>query len=146
MDILLGEYFFLHMSLNYFSNNWSFRLRNQFNNKINAPASDYGKLGHVGFVDYASTCTFLEKNNITPVFDESSQSPYATKFLEWISYDDVKSLQIKADYIKKHNFGGAMIYSLNTDDHVGACGVGNESSQFFPLVHAIRSILNDPQL
>lgn len=138
------------------------------NNKVGAPASGYGKLGHVGFVDYASTCTFLEKNNITPIFDDNYQSPYATKFLEWLSFDNVKSLQIKADFIRKHNFGGAMIYSLNTDDHIGACNMDNNNKnnhrdnndeddddvrlddnnkkQLFPLVQAIKNILNDPQL
>lgn len=120
---------------------------NPENNKINGPASGYGKLGHVGFVDYASTCTFLEKNFITPIFDETSQSPYATKSLEWLSYDDIKSLKIKADFIKKNNFGGAMIYSLNTDDHIGACHLdNNQNPVLFPLVEAIKSILNDPQL
>lgn len=65
------------------------------NNGIYAPATGYGKLGSSGFADYMQICTFLNQNQITPVFDMDSKSPYAMKFSEWVSFDDEQSLSFK---------------------------------------------------
>lgn len=62
---------------------------------MNAPASGYGKLGNLGFVDYSDICWFLAKNQIKPIFDMDTRSPYATKYSEWISFDDIESLTYK---------------------------------------------------
>lgn len=73
----------------------TFSLTNSYNFGINAPAKDYGKLGTNGFADYEQICWFLQKNDITPVFDGTSKSPYASKFTEWISYENVDSIGYK---------------------------------------------------
>jgi chitinase len=33
-----------------------------------------------------------------------------------ISYDDPESLRIRAEYIRRHNLGGAMVWELSADD------------------------------
>lgn len=126
----------------------SFRLMNPINNGLMAPVSGYGKLGNYGFVDYSEVCTFLHVNNIKPIFDTETKSPYASKYYEWISYDDVHSLTYKTEYIKNNNFGGAMVLSLNTDDHKGVCkGVfGQNNGDVFPLTKKIKKVLDDDLL
>ncbi|CAH0549109.1 unnamed protein product [Brassicogethes aeneus] len=93
----------------------SFKLVNARNNGLYAPARGYGKLGSKGFIDFSQVCTFLALNHITPVFDLETKSPYASKYTEWISFDDAQSLSYKAEFIRDNHFGGAMVYSLNTD-------------------------------
>ncbi|XP_018335057.2 chitinase-3-like protein 2, partial [Agrilus planipennis] len=99
----------------------SYTLMNNQNTVIGAPAIGYGRLGILGFVDYKQMCTFVTENKIKPFFDMDSKSPYAVKYSEWVSYDDTVSLTFKTEFIKNNDFGGAMIFSLNMDDHVGVC-------------------------
>lgn len=79
----------------------SFRLFNTKNNGLMAPVSGYGKLGNLGFVDYGQVCSFLRTNQIKPVFDTETKSPYATKYYEWVSYDDTQSLTYKVMEIQR---------------------------------------------
>lgn len=71
------------------------------------------------------------------MFDIEQQTPYAYFGDQWIGYDDVESVKIKADYINKRELGGAMIWSLNQDDYDGSkCGQGK-----FPLLSTISKIV-----
>ena len=36
-----------------------------------------------------------------------------TKSIEWVGFDDVKSMEYKANYIKDNNLGGGMLWSLD---------------------------------
>ena len=88
-------------------------------------------------------CKFLDLNQISPVFDLDSKSPYATKGSEWVSFDNEQSLSFKAEFVRDYQFGGAMVYSLNADDHMGACKLDpNVQNKPFPLVGKIREILD----
>lgn len=119
---------------------------NPNNNRIGAPARGYGKLGNNGFVDYSDICWFLTNYKVKPIFDLETKSPYAFKGTEWISFDDSQSLSYKAEFIKANNFGGAMILSLDTDDHKGSCNINVDGLNTFPLTRKVKSILNDDQL
>ncbi|CAH1961842.1 unnamed protein product [Acanthoscelides obtectus] len=149
------RYYLATLNINYSANYWnmmgmdrkkiviglptyghSFRLMNPKNNGLYAPASGYGKLGALGFVDYPVVCQFLNTNRVTPVFDMDTKSSYASKYYEWISFDNQQSLTYKAEYIRDNGFGGAMVYSLNSDDWKGACKQGE-----FPLVESVRKVL-----
>uniref|UniRef100_A0A0K8TLZ9 Putative catalytically inactive chitinase-like lectin n=1 Tax=Tabanus bromius TaxID=304241 RepID=A0A0K8TLZ9_TABBR len=127
----------------------SYRLVNPFSNHIGSPAEGFGSVGELGFVSYSELCWFRQNNMyVNRVFDVETCSPYLYSGLEWISYEDEKSLECKAQYIKKYGFGGAMIFSLNTDDFASYCepkiprkkSVSNET---FPLVRKIYSVLFD---
>lgn len=60
-------------------------------------------------------------------FWQAEQSvPYAVNGDQWIGYDDDLSVSIKLDYILGHNLGGAMFWSIETDD-------------FGKIIHAIIS-------
>lgn len=134
----------------------SYRLVNPFNTNIGAPAEDYGSVGVLGYVTYSEICWFQKTNfNVRIEYDTETCSPWLHTGLEWISYDDERSIECKANYVKSNHFGGAMIFSLNTDDFQLKCsdkisnGVFNESNdgkienQDFPLLRKIHTILFD---
>lgn len=127
----------------------SFKLVNPFNTKIGAPVSDIGSLGTMGFVTYSEVCWFQETNyNVRVEYDTATCSPWLYAGLEWISFDNERSIECKTNYVKDNNFGGVMIFSLNTDDFQLTCSDKQyKSSQLsderksFPLLRKVHSIL-----
>lgn len=140
---------------------------NPFNTKLGAPASGYGRVGEygnynlqilgffrdffnelklkiLGFVTYSDVCWF-ERNNffVSKVFDVESCSPYVYAGMEWISYENERSITCKTNYVKENDFGGVMIFSLNTDDYSSYCyyGSSDRDKAQFPLTRKINSIL-----
>ncbi|XP_044260520.1 chitinase-3-like protein 2 [Tribolium madens] len=121
----------------------TFRLTNIHNSGLYAPARGYGKLGSGGFVDYSQVCSFLNMNQISPIFDMDAKSPYATKGTEWVAFDNEQSLSFKAEFVRDNQFGGVMVYSLNADDYLGVCKVdSNVQSRQFPLINKVKEILD----
>ncbi len=51
-------------------------------------------------------------------------SPYAYQGTNWFGYDDVDSVRYKAQYAKDKGFGGAFVYSVESDDFLGKCQLG----------------------
>ena len=41
---------------------------------------------------------------------------------QWIGYDTPSSLRRKMEYVKNKKLGGAMIWAIDLDDYLGACG------------------------
>lgn len=119
---------------------------NSENTAIRAPARGFGKMGGNGFVSFPDICWFLRTYKVKPIFDLEAKSPYVFKGTEWISFDDSQSLSYKAEFIKANNFGGAMILSLNADDHNGSCKIDTEGVGTFPLTRKVKNILYDDQL
>jgi len=68
---------------------------------------------------------------------EDDKGPYAYKGTQWVGYDTIKSVKVKADYIINNNLGGAMFWDLATDDFNNRCGHGK-----FPLIGTVSHILN----
>uniref|UniRef100_A0A182T4N0 GH18 domain-containing protein n=1 Tax=Anopheles maculatus TaxID=74869 RepID=A0A182T4N0_9DIPT len=134
----------------------SFTLVNPFNTRIGAPASNFGRVGTLGFASYSEICWFRRYNiYVHQVYDVDSCSPYLYSGSEWISYEDERSLECKAKYIKSHGFGGAMIFSLNTDDFGSYCAENalyrdvteagaSKNQASFPLLRKVRSVLVEP--
>lgn len=123
---------------------------NPFNTRIGAPAENFGSVGVLGYVTYSEVCTFQKTNyNVRIEYDIESCSPWLHTALEWISYDDERSIECKANYVKNNNFGGIMVFSLNTDDFQLTCSdkqyksirLGNDDGKNFPLLRKVHSIL-----
>uniref|UniRef100_A0A1I8NSV0 GH18 domain-containing protein n=1 Tax=Stomoxys calcitrans TaxID=35570 RepID=A0A1I8NSV0_STOCA len=115
----------------------SYSLVNPFNTKIGAPASDYGHTGNQGFVSAGETCWFLLNNILScNKYDNDTCSPYVSSGSEWISFENELSITCKANYIKSMQLGGAMLFSLNTDDFSGYCKNGK-----YPLLRTIYNVL-----
>ncbi|KAM4612691.1 acidic mammalian chitinase-like [Polymixia lowei] len=116
----------------------TFRLASS-NTAVGAPASGPGPAGpftrQAGFWAYYEICTFL-KQGATQAWDSTQDVPYAFNSQNiWVGYDNVKSFQIKIQWLKQNGFGGAMVWSLDLDDFSGTfCGQGR-----YPLINTIKS-------
>ena len=113
----------------------SFTLANALNNGIGSSAIGPGTAGtfvQPNMLGYDEICI----NRWTRVWEPEHQVPYAFNGDQWVGYDDVQSVQIKSNYIVNNNLGGAMIWSIETDDFRGNCGLGR-----FPMLTAINNIL-----
>ena len=60
--------------------------------------------------------------------------PYAFKDDEWVSFDDIDTIQQKTEFLKLMELGGAMIWALDLDDFKGSCGTG----ETYPLLKTIN--------
>lgn len=101
-----------------------------------------------GFVSFADVCWFQRNNYfVRRHFDAAACSPYLHAGREWLSYEDEQSVACKAEFVRSGGFGGAMVFSLNTDDWRGECGAdrstrnGSNSVRAFPLVRRIHETL-----
>ncbi|XP_068144040.1 acidic mammalian chitinase [Drosophila tropicalis] len=81
-----------------------------------------------GFLGYHEIC----QNNWQTVFDEETSSPYAFQGDQWIGYDNPASIELKMQLVESRNLGGAMMWSIETDDFRGLCG------ESYPLLKAMN--------
>ncbi|KFP71984.1 Acidic mammalian chitinase, partial [Acanthisitta chloris] len=115
----------------------TFTLQNPSNTAIGAPASGPGPAGpytrEAGLLAYYEICTFLH-SGATQAWDAPEDVPYAYKGNEWIGYDNMKSFSLKVDWLKKNNFGGAMVWTIDLDDFTGTfCNEGK-----YPLISTLK--------
>ncbi|KAJ8721753.1 hypothetical protein PYW07_002528 [Mythimna separata] len=100
----------------------TFTLFNPNNHNVNSPASGFGALGSLGFVNYPDVCAFVNNtSNVKITEDDDAKVPYLYSHKEWVSYEGTQSVEEKAKFIVENKLGGAMIYSLNADDYAGMC-------------------------
>ena len=67
-----------------------------------------------GFLPYNEIC--YTESSWTRYWDDEQEVPYAVKNNQWVGYDDLESVNIKLHYILANDLGGAMIWSIETDD------------------------------
>ncbi|XP_076637428.1 chitinase-3-like protein 1 [Colletes latitarsis] len=119
----------------------SFTLANANDNGVGAPASGPGTAGpyttEEGMLGYNEICMNLREGDWTVVREPDQRVPYAFKGNQWVGYDDVTSLLEKGKYINSMGLGGAMLWSVDTDDFRGTCG------SKYPLLTALNSVLRD---
>uniref|UniRef100_A0A8D0GXX6 Acidic mammalian chitinase n=1 Tax=Sphenodon punctatus TaxID=8508 RepID=A0A8D0GXX6_SPHPU len=118
----------------------TFILSNPSNTAVGAPTSGSGPAGpysrQAGFWAYYEICTFL-KGGATQAWDNPQDVPYAYQGNEWVGYDNIKSFNIKAQWLMKNNFGGAMVWAIDLDDFTGTfCNQGK-----FPLITTLKNAL-----
>ncbi|XP_036386816.1 acidic mammalian chitinase-like [Megalops cyprinoides] len=123
----------------------TFKLASSSNTGVGAPSAGPGPAGpytrQTGFWAYYEICTFL-KQGATQAWDSAQDVPYAYNSQNvWVGYDNVKSFQVKASWLKQNQFGGAMVWSLDLDDFSGTfCGQGR-----YPLINTLKSGLGTGQ-
>ncbi|CAO1341927.1 unnamed protein product [Diamesa tonsa] len=115
----------------------SFTLANSSDNGINAAVTGGGRAGphtaEAGMLGYNEICA----NGWPRRWEGQQKVPYAVNGNQWVGYDDVESVKIKSDYINQKGLGGAMFWSLETDDFLGRGGQGK-----FPLIKTAYNTLN----
>ena len=60
---------------------------------------------------------YLWKNNFERYWDESAKVPYLYNGDMFIAYDDVESVRIKSEYVRKKKLGGVMVWEYTQDDN-----------------------------
>ncbi len=90
-----------------------------------------------GFLSYYEICDKLKQGWTRSIHTEH-QVPFAYFKDQWIGYDDIESLKLKAKYIIDNNLAGAMFWSLDSDDFSGKhCDQGK-----YPLINAVKNVFN----
>uniref|UniRef100_A0AAQ6IJI0 GH18 domain-containing protein n=1 Tax=Anabas testudineus TaxID=64144 RepID=A0AAQ6IJI0_ANATE len=88
---------------------------------VGAPASGPGEegcyTGEEGFWAYYETCLYTQGVTIQWIMDQ--EVPYAVTENQWVGFDNSASIDIKVNYLRKNNFGGAFVWSLDLDDFNG---------------------------
>lgn len=117
----------------------SFTLERQENHGLQAAAPQKGTPGpytrEAGSLGYNEICEAFGREKWTVVNDLYHMAPYAYKERQWVGYDDIDSLAIKARFAVQMGFGGGMVWSIETDDFLGGChGVK------FPLIQTINKV------
>ncbi|XP_045213738.2 acidic mammalian chitinase-like [Mercenaria mercenaria] len=104
-----------------------FLLLDPTNNTIGASSKGGGD------IPYYEICKMIRSHTITPVTLQTEKVPYFFYQNQWITYEDTKSISEKATYIRTQGLAGAMVFSLDNDDYMGACSIGT-----FPLMKALK--------
>lgn len=120
----------------------AFTLLNPNSNKMGAPAAPTSFQGPYtredGFMGYNEICLEAADREApwTSVWEEEHQAPYMYRENSWMSYDDERSLRIKAEFAYDHKLAGVMTWSIDTDDFLGYCG-----GPKFPLLRTLNNAL-----
>jgi len=87
-----------------------------------------------GFLSYFEICDKVRKRGWNVVRDsQKTMGPYAYKNAEWVSFDDIDTIEEKMALLRKWNLGGAMVWALDLDDFNNQCGGGS-----YPLLKTIN--------
>jgi hypothetical protein len=89
-------------------------------------------------LSYYEICDNLN-NGWKSEWSTEHQSPFAYNNEEWVGYDNVDSMNIKAKYIVDNNLAGGMFWAVDIDDFTGKhCNQGK-----FPLINTVKKYLNE---
>ncbi|MBP9478447.1 MAG: glycoside hydrolase family 18 protein [Sebaldella sp.] len=92
------------------------------NNGLYQPFNGMGGINGEGYLPYKNIKDIYANNkDYKRFFDKTSQVSYLFNAKDgiFISYNDSESLKIGAEYIKKNNLAGAMIWEITQDDKEG---------------------------
>ncbi|XP_051890980.1 acidic mammalian chitinase-like [Pristis pectinata] len=111
----------------------SFKLSSN-DSSVGAPASGPGPPGaytrEEGILANYEICDFLK--GASKYWIDDQKVPYAVKDGIWLGYDDIDSINIKANWLKEKSFGGALVWTLDFDDATGHCNEGAH-----PVLHRV---------
>nr|XP_012154543.1 PREDICTED: probable chitinase 3 isoform X2 [Megachile rotundata] len=121
----------------------SFSLADRNQRGLNVPTYGGGEAGEAtrarGFLSYYEICERTLKRGWTVVEDKKRRiGPYAYKGDQWVSFDDAKQVQLKAELIKDLGLAGGMVWALDLDDFKNRCGC--EPS---PLLRTLNRVLRN---
>jgi len=121
----------------------SFLLTNPTMNNMGDPAKSTSFAGPVtreqGFLGYNEICKELTApgSNWTVVWEKCHRAPYMFRGDRWVSYDNERSVRLKANFAFEKKLGGVMVWSIETDDFKGLC-----NGVKFPLLQTLNNALS----
>ncbi|XP_076075581.1 chitinase-3-like protein 1 isoform X2 [Mytilus galloprovincialis] len=119
----------------------SFTLSNTMNTGLGAPSIGRGTAGpytrESSVLAYYEICSKIQTENWTEVWLDKQQVPYAYHGNQWVGFDNLRSIEIKVNYIIANDLGGAMIWAIDLDDFNGICGNGA-----YPLTSKMKNMFN----
>lgn len=131
----------LLMSVPLFGRSW--KLTHAEDNEIESRGSGAGEGGPYsqtpGLIGYNELCHMMKSSPNDFLIRRSTTEPavYAVHGQNWISYEDKRTLEEKAQQAIKHGYAGMVAYALSSDDFKAECGSA------FPLLHGISSGLKN---
>ncbi|XP_022662425.1 chitinase-3-like protein 1 [Varroa destructor] len=121
----------------------TFTLRREEDNSPGDEAPQKGRAGpytrEPGSLGYNEICEDQMRDGWTVVQDPYFMSPYAFKERQWVGYDDISSIEVKARFAKSLGLAGGMVWSIETDDFKGKC-----HGYRYPLISAINRVFAEP--
>lgn len=119
----------------------SFTLENPANHEIGDSFTGPGAAGpytrEAGILGFNEIGETQKQKTWKLGFSQEQKVPYAYLDNQWIGYDNCNSLTEKAEYAKRMGLGGAMIWSIETDDFKGICG------EKYPLLNSLNKSLRN---
>uniref|UniRef100_A0A1I7SAQ9 Glyco_18 domain-containing protein n=2 Tax=Bursaphelenchus xylophilus TaxID=6326 RepID=A0A1I7SAQ9_BURXY len=88
-----------------------------------------------GILSYYEACQVIQQGGVSS-WDNTSQVPYVQQSNLWYSYDNQKSVSLKATYAKSNGLAGVFVWTLDFDDFENVCKEGK-----LPLLNSIKSAL-----
>ena len=119
----------------------SYRLLTPSKNALGAPTKEESFQGPYtredGFLGYNEVCEEqMDKDHPwTYKWEENIKAPYMFRGDRWVSFDDEKSLRLKANFAFDEGLAGVMVWSIDTDDFNGVCGTK------YPLLRSLNRAL-----
>jgi len=89
---------------------------------------------------FSEVCKFISGQYVSTVYDGVTQTPYSYYKNNWISCDNQQSLAFKAELVYSLGLEGAMVFSLNADDHSASSLC---SSSVLPFTTVIKLVINN---
>jgi len=86
---------------------------------LDASASGPGDPGkftlQAGMLAYYEICQQVTSHRWTKVPATSERGPYAHRLNQWVGYDDVNSVKVKAEFVKQEGYGGVHCFLSSLD-------------------------------
>ncbi|CAG0903384.1 unnamed protein product [Darwinula stevensoni] len=120
-----------------------FTLADPSNNGFYAPTAGAGTAGpytrEAGILGFNEICEIQKQyGDFKRIWNDDIKAPYCTfNSNQWFGYDDTESITQKAQLIVNLGLAGGMVWSVETDDFQGKCGLGNN-----PILNTIKKVLN----
>ncbi|CDW58146.1 CBM 14 and Glyco hydro 18 domain containing prote in [Trichuris trichiura] len=96
-----------------------------------------------GVIAFYESCELL-KQGAKSFRDKETGSVILVRENQWFSYDDTESFTQKLRWIKENHFGGAFVWSLDTDDFKGIF-CPQYKGMTYPLVRTMSAILSNKE-